>query len=119
MISLICASLCALGLLEYSVENRGEKLWVSQSSVSLDYQDWIDETFPKKFRQINVMLDSGTNVLTREGMLAVSTRSFFSAKQAFLGEVYIFMGPLFSYDQQDFLADTCLKSTIKTIAQLF
>ena len=72
LISLICAGLCTLGLLEYSVENRGEKNWVSQSSVTLDYKDWIDETFPKKFRQINVMIESGENILTAKGMLAVS-----------------------------------------------
>ena len=73
MISLICAGLCTLGLIEYSVENRGEKNWVSQSSVTLDYKDWIDETFPKKFRQISVMVESSENILTEKGMLAVST----------------------------------------------
>ena len=72
MISLICAGLFTLGLLEYSVENRGEKNWVSQSSVTLDYKDWIDETFPKKFRQISVMVESSENILTAKGMLAVS-----------------------------------------------
>ena len=72
LISLICAGLCTLGLLEYSVENRGEKNWVSQSSVTLDYKDWIDETSPKKFRQISVMVESSENILTAKGMLAVS-----------------------------------------------
>ena len=61
------------GMLEYAVENRGEKLWVDQSSEAIKHKDWVDENFGVKFRASHIMYEDATgNVLTSKGLLAVS-----------------------------------------------
>jgi len=72
IISLICAGLCVIGILEYTVENRGEENWVSQSSDSLKHKDWVEERFPAAFRPIALMLrtsDVNGDILTKQGLL--------------------------------------------------
>lgn len=69
LIALLISGLCMTGILEYKVENRGEKLWVSQSSDSLKHKDWVGEKFPAQSRPCTVMLErQGGNVLTRQSL---------------------------------------------------
>ena len=73
IISIVCSCLCLIGLLDYTVENRGEKLWVSQSSDSLKHKDWVEDKFPAQFRSISVMLEKKDgNILTKDGLKKVS-----------------------------------------------
>lgn len=56
-------------------ENRGEKLWVSQSSDPIKHKDWIDEVFPINFREAGLILEmeNGGNVLTPTALKKVKT----------------------------------------------
>lgn len=75
------------GILEYKVENRGEKLWVSQSSDSLKHKDWVGEKFPAQSRPCTVMLErQGGNVLTRQSLEDVSWLEMFISLSNNTGE---------------------------------
>lgn len=68
-----------IGILEYTVENRGEENWVSQSSDSLKHKDWVEEKFPAAFRIVSVMLrkQDGGDILTKQGLLDVSLNKIY------------------------------------------
>lgn len=69
LISLLVTGLCLIGVVEYEVENRGEKLWVSQSSDSLKHKDWVEEIFPSQYREVAIMLEKPSeNILTPQGL---------------------------------------------------
>ena len=74
IIAIVCSCLCLIGLQDYTVENRGDKLWVSQSSDSLKHKDWVEDKFPAEFRTISVMLENkGESILTNDGLKKVCT----------------------------------------------
>ena len=74
IIAIVCCCLCLIGLLDYTVENRGDKLWVSQSSDSLKHKDWVEDKFPAEFRTITAMLENKRgNILTKDGLKKVCT----------------------------------------------
>lgn len=76
LISLVFALACLVGLLEFQQENRGEKLWVEQSSQFVEDQNWMRSKFPTRVRYINILMQ-GDDILTKNGLLTVSILPLF------------------------------------------
>lgn len=71
LISLVLTGACSSGLIKFTEESRGEKLWVPQNSISIEHQNWVDEHFPSKSRAA-LFLFIGNNVLTPEVLKQVN-----------------------------------------------
>jgi len=67
-VCLIISALCLIGLLEYTEESRGDKLWVDQESKSLDHQAWVSKKFPSNSRVAFLIAEHKTNLLTATGL---------------------------------------------------
>ncbi len=71
LLSLLFAALCGIGMLEFTQENRGEKLWNPQDSQALANKAVNDARYPVAQR-LNVILIESSNVLTVPVLKAVS-----------------------------------------------
>ncbi|XP_067028540.1 patched domain-containing protein 3-like isoform X3 [Acropora muricata] len=62
-ISLILSGSCLIGLMGFTQENRGDKLWTPENSLALKHKSWVDRNFPTEMRASIVLLVTG-DVLT-------------------------------------------------------
>ena len=53
IICLVVFALCMIGILRFTRESRGPKLWVNPDASVLDDKDWVEENFPSKFLFVN------------------------------------------------------------------
>ena len=65
LVSVAFAGACASGLVVFTEETRGEKLWVPQESISIKHQEWVGDNFPSQSRAVRILFTS-SNVLTSE-----------------------------------------------------
>ena len=63
LISLIICGACLVGLLKFTQESRGDKLWTPSDSTAQKHKIWVDENFPTEVRVSVVLLVAG-DVLT-------------------------------------------------------
>lgn len=63
LISFIVSGSCLIGLMEFTQESRGDKLWTPQNSLALKHKSWVDANFPTEVRVSIVLLVAG-DVLT-------------------------------------------------------
>ena len=71
MISLIVCGGCLVGLLRFTQESRGDKLWTPGDSAAQKHKVWVDENFPTEVRVSIALLVAG-DVLTPEILGEVS-----------------------------------------------
>ena len=70
------AGLCAIGMVKFVQENRGEKLWNPQDSEALAHKAIVESRYPVASR-LNTALFEGGNVLTNQAIKAVSRSILF------------------------------------------
>lgn len=63
LISLIVCGGCAAGLINFTQEARGDKLWTPEDSTTQKHKLWVDENFPLEVRFSTALLVAG-DVLT-------------------------------------------------------
>ncbi|XP_058956472.2 patched domain-containing protein 3 isoform X1 [Pocillopora verrucosa] len=63
LISLIICGGCAAGLINFTQEARGDKLWTPEDSTTQKHKLWVDENFPLEVRFSTALLVAG-DVLT-------------------------------------------------------
>ena len=80
----MCAA-CAAGLLNFTQENRGDKLWTPQDSVAQRQKEWVDKNFPAEVRISSVLL-VGRDVLEPSSLREVIYNSFITS---FTGETFL------------------------------
>ena len=71
LISLILSGSCLIGLMEFTQENRADKLWTPENSLALKHKSWVDRNFPTEMRASIVLLVTG-DVLTPAVLKEVS-----------------------------------------------
>ncbi|CAL8112733.1 unnamed protein product [Orchesella dallaii] len=59
---LCCTALCGLGLLNFTLENRPDKLWIPRDSSFAYNTEWLRDNFPSPVRQSHVII-TADNVL--------------------------------------------------------
>jgi len=64
IICVVTAGTFALGLLNFTTENRPMKLWIPQDSGFVENSDWLQEHFPNDIRFHSMILEHKDNVLT-------------------------------------------------------
>eukprot|EP00794_Sanderia_malayensis_P008208 gene8208-9088_t len=70
LIAIVVAALCGIGMLRFTQENRGEKLWSPQDSEALANKAVTGQRFPVASR-INVVIFESSNVLTSQVLKAM------------------------------------------------
>lgn len=68
---LLCTMLCGLGLVNFTLENRPDKLWIPRESSFALNTEWLRDNFPSPVRQSHVII-TADNVLDPEVMKLVS-----------------------------------------------
>ena len=63
LISLLVVGACLVGLVRFTQESRGEKLWTPGDSQAQKHKEWVDENFPTDRRVTRFLLVAG-DVLT-------------------------------------------------------
>ena len=63
LISLILSGSCLIGLMEFTQESRGEKLWTPEDSLAQKHKNWVDANFPTEVR-VSIALVVAGDVLT-------------------------------------------------------
>lgn len=48
--SILVAATCAIGLLNFTAENRPTKLWIPQDSGFVENSEWLQQNFPNDIR---------------------------------------------------------------------
>lgn len=72
LISLIVSGLCLVGLIEFTQESRGDKLWTPADSLAQKHKTWVDANFPTELRVSVVLLVAGdvlTPVILKEALM--------------------------------------------------
>ncbi|XP_032219705.2 patched domain-containing protein 3 [Nematostella vectensis] len=62
IICFVVSGLWIIGLLNFTEENRGEKLWAADDSIAIKHGDWVSANFPSQSR-ISSILVVASNVL--------------------------------------------------------
>ena len=70
-LALLFAGLCGIGMIKFTQENRGEKLWNPQDSVAQKNKKWVEDRYPPTSHVSNVLYED-SDVLTPEVIVAVS-----------------------------------------------
>lgn len=73
---LIFTSICGLGLVNFTLENRPDKLWIPRDSSFALNTEWLRDNFPSPVRQSHVIV-TAENVLDPSIMKLVSLRDLF------------------------------------------
>ncbi|KAK2569522.1 Patched domain-containing protein 3 [Acropora cervicornis] len=63
LISLIVSGSCLIGLMEFTQESRGDKLWTPEDSLAQKHKNWVDANFPTEVR-VSIALVVAGDVLT-------------------------------------------------------
>ena len=63
LIALIVCGACLTGLVNFTQESRGDKLWTPEDSTTQKHKLWVDENFPTEVRVSIALLVAG-DVLT-------------------------------------------------------
>ena len=71
LISLLVVGACLVGLVRFTQESRGEKLWTPGDSQAQKHKEWVDENFPTDRRVTRFLLVAG-DVLTPDVLKEVS-----------------------------------------------
>ena len=61
---------CAIGMLNFTAENRPTKLWIPQDSGFVEHTDWLQDNFPNDMR-FNSYIFLAENVLNTKHLLTV------------------------------------------------
>lgn len=73
LISLLVVGACLVGLVRFTQESRGEKLWTPGDSQAQKHKEWVDENFPTDRRVTRFLLVAG-DVLTPAILKEVSEK---------------------------------------------
>ena len=73
LISLLVVGACLVGLVRFTQESRGEKLWTPGDSQAQKHKEWVDDNFPTDRRVTRFFLFSG-DVLTPAILKEVSEK---------------------------------------------
>ena len=76
MISLIVCGACLAGLVNFTQESRGDKLWTPGDSTAQKHKNWVDDNFPLESR-VSIALLVTDDVLTPSTLKKVKTKSYF------------------------------------------
>lgn len=63
LICLIICGACLAGLVNFTQESRGDKLWTPGDSIAQKHKNWVDDNFPLEVRVSAALLVTG-DVLT-------------------------------------------------------
>ena len=73
LISLLVVGACLVGLVRFTQESRGEKLWTPGDSQAQKHKEWVDDNFPTDRRVTRFLLVAG-DVLTPAILKEVSEK---------------------------------------------
>ena len=73
LISLLVVGACLIGLVRFTQESRGEKLWTPGDSQAQKHKEWVDDNFPTDRRVTRFLLVAG-DVLTPAILKEVSEK---------------------------------------------
>ena len=59
LISLIICGGCLAGMVNFTQESRGDKLWTPEDSTAQKHKLWVDENFPTEVRVSIALLVAG------------------------------------------------------------
>ena len=83
--SLVITATCAIGLLNFTTENRPTKLWIPQDSGFVENSEWLQHNFPNDIRLQSVALVND-DVLRPEILLWVPYLSTFMCLPFFMNK---------------------------------
>jgi hypothetical protein len=69
--SFLFTAICGLGFINFTQENRPDKLWIPRDSKFASDTDWLRKNFPSPLRE-SFAIFAADNVLVPEVMRAVS-----------------------------------------------
>ena len=72
LISLIVCGACLAGLVNFTQESRGDKLWTPGDSTAQKHKNWVDDNFPLESR-VSIALLVTDDVLTPSTLKTVKT----------------------------------------------